>query len=101
MTFALTISPAAKNDLSDIYRYSAEQWGQNKARAYLDTIKDAFWRLTEQPHSGVLRPELLDSLSDDTRSMLVESHVIYYQIGDHSVLIIRVLHARQDPGRHI
>ncbi|WP_301377812.1 MULTISPECIES: type II toxin-antitoxin system RelE/ParE family toxin [Thalassolituus] len=100
MTFALTISPAANNDLSDIYRYSAQQWGQRKARDYLDAIKDTFWRLVEQPHSGVLRPELLDSLLTDTRSLLVESHVIYYQIRANSVQIIRVLHARQDPGRH-
>ncbi|MCP5407415.1 MAG: type II toxin-antitoxin system RelE/ParE family toxin [Chromatiaceae bacterium] len=76
----LVIAPAAKNDLKDIYQYGLRQWGKVQSESYLSTIKNQFWLLTQQPLIGTERPELLP----DTR-----------------VEIIRVLHGRQDPQRHL
>jgi toxin ParE1/3/4 len=93
----LVIAPAAKNDLKDIYQYGLRQWGQAQSESYLSTIKNQFWLLTQQPLMGNERPELLP----DTRSLPIESHTLFYRVTANRVEIIRVLHGRQDPQRHL
>ena len=93
----LVIAPAAKNDLKDIYQYGLRQWGQAQSDNYLAAIKDQFWSLTEQPLMGVERPELLP----DTRSLPIQGHTLFYRVTTNKVEIIRVLHGRQDPKRHL
>jgi len=93
----LVIAPAAKNDLKDIYQYGLRQWGQSQSEIYLSTIKKQFWLLTQQPLMGTERPELLP----DTRSIPIESHTLFYRVTANRVEIIRLLHGRQDPQRHL
>ena len=93
----LVIAPAAKTDLKDIYQYGLRQWGQAQSDSYLETIKNHLWSLTEQPLIGVERPELLLG----ARSLPVESHTVFYRITTNTIEIIRVLHGRQDPWRHL
>ena len=96
-THQLVIAPAAKNDLKDIYQYGLRQWGQTQSDSYLTTIKDKFWSLTEQPLMGIERPELLP----DIRSLPIQSHTLFYRASGNRIEIIRVLHGRQDPQRHL
>jgi toxin ParE1/3/4 len=93
----LVIAPAAKNDLKDIYQYGLRQWGQTQSDSYLATIKDQFWSLTEQPLMGIDRPELLP----DIRSLPIQSHTLFYRATGNRIQIIRILHGRQDPQRHL
>jgi len=93
----LVIAPAAKNDLKDIYQYGLRQWGQAQSESYLTIIKNQFWLLTQQPLMGTERPELLP----DTRSIPIESHTLFYRVTAKRVEIIRILHGRQDPQRHL
>jgi toxin ParE1/3/4 len=93
----LVIAPAAKNDLKDIYQYGLRQWGQSQSESYLSTIKKQLWLLTQQPLMGTERPELLPN----TRSLPIESHTLFYRVAVNRVEIIRVLHGRQDPQRHL
>jgi toxin ParE1/3/4 len=95
--YQLVIAPAAKNDLKDIYQYGLRQWGQAQSESYLSTTKNQFWLLTQQPLMGTERPELLP----DTRSLPIESHTLFYRVTTSRVEIIRVLHGRQDPQRHL
>lgn len=97
MSYQLAIAPAAKNDLKDIYQYGLRQWGRAQSESYLSSIKNQFWSLTQQPFMGTERHELLP----DTRSLPVESHTLFYRVTANSVEIIRVLHGRQDPQRHL
>ena len=93
----LVIAPAAKNDLKDIYQYGLRQWGQAQSESYLSTIKNQFWLLTQQPLMGTERPELLPG----ARSLPIASHTLFYRVTANRVEIIRVLHGRQDPQRHM
>lgn len=93
----LVIAPAAKNDLKDIYQYGLRQWGQARSESYLSTLKSQFWLLTQQPLMGSERPELLP----DARSLSINSHTLFYRVTANRVEIIRVLHGRQDPQRHL
>lgn len=93
----LVIASAVKADLKETYRYGLRQWGQAQSDSYLENMKDQFWLLTEQPLLGVERPELLPG----TRSLVIESHALFYRVTTDKVEIIRVLHGRQDPQRHL
>lgn len=92
----LVIAPAAKNDLKEIYQYGLRLWGQAQSESYLSTIKNQFWLLTQQPLTGTQRPELLP----DVRSIPINSHTLFYRVTTR-VEVIRVLHGRQDPQRHL
>ncbi len=93
----LAIAPAAQNDLKDIYQYGLKQWGQAQSESYLSTIKNQIWLLTQQPLMGTERPELLPNI----RRLAIESHTLFYRVTNNKIEIIRVLHGRQDPQRHL
>jgi toxin ParE1/3/4 len=93
----LVISPGARDDLREIYLFGLRNWGQNQSSTYLEKLKHMFWLLIEQPHMGVERPDILPEM----RSFALESHIVFYRIQSKSIEVIRVLHARQDPNRHI
>jgi len=93
----LVIAPAAKTDLKDIYQYGLRQWGQTQSKSYLENIKQQIWTLAEQPLIGVDRSELLSG----ARNLPIESHTLFYRVTLDTVEIIRVLHGRQDPQRHL
>ncbi len=95
--YKLCISPTAKADLKDIYQFGLRQLGKIQSDNYLAAIKDHFLALIDQPLMGVERPELLP----DTRSLPIQSHILFYRVASNQVEIIRVLHCRQDPQRHL
>jgi toxin ParE1/3/4 len=93
----LVLSPAAKNDLKEIYQYGLRQWGQAQSGRYLTAIQENLWSLTEQTLIGSERPELLP----DIQSLPIQSHTLFYRVTVSQVEIIRVLNGRQDPKRHL
>ena len=97
MNPAYSIRALARDDLKEIYQYGARNLGTTQASNYLDTLGDHFWNLTRQPKMGIEREELLPNI----RSFPVESHVIFYRIQNTQVEIVRILHERQDPQRHM
>ena len=95
--YTLVISPIARDDLKKIYPYGAMNWGASRASSYLDSLKNHFWSLSEHPKMGIERDELLSAM----RSLAVSSHIIFYRTKRQKIEIVRILHARQDPQRHI
>ncbi|PLY04407.1 MAG: type II toxin-antitoxin system RelE/ParE family toxin [Desulfuromonas sp.] len=93
----LFFSPAALADLHEIYRHGLGIWGEEQSSRYLAQLEECLWLLTEQPKMGAARAELFP----EVRSLPVERHIIFYQLRSSTVEIIRVLHCRQDPGRHV
>jgi len=95
--YDLVVSPLSRDDLKGIYQYGVRNWGASQAAAYLELFKNHLWNLTEQPKIGVEREVLLPGL----RSFLVESHVVFYRLQNRRIEIVRILHGKQDPQRHI
>lgn len=91
------VSPEAKQDLIEVYQYTLQHWGQTKAEHYLSQIKQAFIECQKQPLMGVERRELFVGI----RFIIVASHNIYYRFEQNRIEIVRVLHGRQDPKRHV
>lgn len=86
MRYVLTLK--AEEDLKDIYDFSYGKFGQRTADHYFDRLLDRLEQIADFPELGVQRSEL----STKIRSILAESHLIFYEIKQDYVLIVRVLH---------
>jgi toxin ParE1/3/4 len=87
----LIVSPEARSDLVEIWRYLGARSSRAIARV-MQEIRARFQMLVDFPESGIRREELRAGL----RSFPVENYVIFYFIIDGGVEIVRVLHGRRE-----
>ncbi len=90
-------SERALADISGITAYTAAQWGTSQARAYLGALEGRLTELAHRPLMGRRRDELADCLL----CFPFESHVIFYRPAAFGIAVVRILHKRQDPFRHV
>jgi toxin ParE1/3/4 len=81
----------ASDDLDEIWAYYAD-YDQAAANRMMDRLADVVRRLSLFPRSG--RPR--DALAPGLRSVRVTTHVIFYQVDQGIIEIVRVLHGRRD-----
>lgn len=91
------LSPAAVQDLSDIWDYTERLWEVRQAEADIGEIREAVERIAERPDRG--RP--CDEIRSGYRRYVVDSHVIFFRPSNAGVDVIRILHQRMDPTRHL
>lgn len=89
----LRLTRAAATDLKELFTYTLERYGHKKAIAYRDGIFHALRTIREHPHIGSDQ----NGIRPNTRRLVVQSHAIYYQMDDSSVLVTRILGPGQDP----
>lgn len=88
------LSPAARGDLSDIWAYSADQWGASQAEHYLRLIQKACEKLTDNPLLGAG----CDWIRPGYRCLPVQSHRLFYRVNeDGNIDVIRILHKAMEP----
>ena len=93
-----TLSPAAQNDLGEIWDYTREHWGIDQAEQYLREIQRAIERVVSNPTIG----RACNDVRPGYRKHVVGSHTLYYRIGSDDVIdVVRVLHQRMDADRHL
>src|SRR4051794_41387386 len=85
-------SPAAEQDLLDIWAYYARVGSPSVADNLLRDIQRASETFAEHPLLSRDRSELLPGL----RSVVVHPHVIFFRVHDDAVEVARVLHGRRD-----
>ena len=91
------VSPAAEADLADIYDYSYASWGGTQAAAYGDTLVTRFkWLAVNRP---LWRAR--DDLHPGLYGRYEGKHLIVFRDGGDHLQIVRVLHQRMDPARHL
>jgi len=97
----IKLSPAARDDLLDIWTYSEKEWGASRADEYLDDLRDRILWLTANKNLWNQRDDLCNGLF----STIQQSHVIYFRgntgSSNPAIEIIRILHQRMDAGRHV
>jgi len=91
------LSPAAERDLESIWKYTREEWGLEQAERYIDLLTEALQVLADSPKSA----PACDHIRAGYRRRLVERHTVYFRIMDYGIAVIRVLHDRMDPPRHL
>lgn len=86
------VVPRARDDLSDIWRTSAETWSVGQADSHLSDIFTVVDLLVAFPE--VAREQL--DIVPPVRIHPHRSHLVVHRIENGRVTIQRVLHARQD-----
>ena len=104
----------AQSDLADILATSAERWGADGRRRYAMLIAAAMRKAAADPEGPLTRPR--SDLDRGLRSLHIRHarrdapdanvrtpmHILYYRIVRPGLIeIVRVLHERMEPGRHI
>jgi len=90
-------SPLAENDLLDIWQYSYDKWGADKAAEYLLQLDAGMHGLVTNPKVGKSR----EKVRKGYRSIQINRHVIYYRLKGNFIGIVRVLHERMIPDKHL
>lgn len=95
MTYRLTAR--AEQDIIDIYLRETSEFGVAQAERYHHGLVECFERLAENPRLARERTEF----GPPARLHPHDAHQIAYIIDGSGVLILRVLHGRQDRERHL
>jgi|SRR6476620_1987691 toxin ParE1/3/4 len=93
----IVLAAEAQVDMEDIYAYSAKKWGGHQADQYQELLFASLYPLLDNPEIGRPRPEIGKGI----RSLLVEHHVAYYIVSGTTIVVVRVMHQRQQPGRYM
>ena len=91
------LSPAATRDLEAIWLYTLERWGLEQANSYTDELVATFNELANNPQLSTPA----DYIRKTYRRRRSGRHAIYFRITEYGIAVIRVLHDRMDPLRHI
>lgn len=92
-----TLSKAAEKDLANIALYTIEQFGIAQARDYKNSLAAIFELLAKHPAVG----RDFGHLGIGWRRHPHQDHAVYYKQASSGILILRLLHSRQDPARHL
>ena len=90
----------AKRDLSDIRRFTLEQWGHQKAEEYLNNLHEKIQLVAKHPSIGIDCSESLN-LGREIRSIVYVSHIIYYVVLETHISVVAVLHQSMAPKKHL
>lgn len=90
-------SPLAEEDLLDIWLYSYSKWGEDKASHYLLQLEAGMLNLSSNPMVGKSR----EKIRLGYRSIQINRHMIYYRREGEIISIVRVLHERMIPEKHL
>lgn len=91
------LTPAAQRDLSSIWDHTEERWDAGQAEKYVGEIRAAIERIAEDPARG----RSCDDIREGYRRYSIGSHLLFYVDRADGVDVIRILHQRMDPTRHV
>jgi toxin ParE1/3/4 len=90
------LTAAAAKDIESILDQSAVEFGLLRTEKYYESLKRCLELLSENPGMGTTA----DNVRPGYRRFSHESHVVFYRLSESGILVVRVLHARMDVGRH-
>ena len=88
------LSDRAASQLDEIFDYGFANLGPAQARRYLESFRQCFSRLADNPHMG----RLSDTIRAGLRRHEHGSHVVIYKEQPNHVLIVAVVHGRSVKG---
>lgn len=83
---------AAKADLVEAWVQMADD-SVDRADEYISRLQQICELIADQPEVGVARPDIADGI----RSFPVDNTIIYYEMHERTLPVLRVWHAARDP----
>jgi toxin ParE1/3/4 len=93
----IEFSNRAQRDFTQIRNYSRHQWSEQQATRYMSDLSDRIDLLLQNARLGQAR----EDLGVGVRSLQDGQHRILYCKLEDVVLVLRILHVRQDERRAI
>lgn len=91
------LTPAAQHDLSEIWDFTQDRGDLRQAETYISEIRAAIERVAGDPARG----RTCDEIRQGYRRYAIGSNLVFYRETDDTVDVIRILHQRMDPSRHL
>lgn len=92
------LSRLAVSDLKSIGEYTVRNWGLEQAEHYVAELRRVLSLLSVNPGVG----HACDDIRKGYRRMEHGRHVVFYRVrDDDGIDVIRILHARMLPRKHI
>ena len=91
------LSKSAEIDLSEIWNFTAQTWGETQAEKYLNNLEARFSDLASAPSKGRQR----NDIDLNYRSFHEGKHIIFYRPYENVIAIARVLHESMDIPRRL
>ena len=88
---AVRWSRAAEADLYDLIDYGAQVYGLDQATDYAVRLRDGLELINANPLMSPLRHTV-----PPLRCHRHQAHLVFYDVVDNDILIVRVLHGRAD-----
>jgi toxin ParE1/3/4 len=93
----LRLRPRARQDIEQIWSYSLDNFGEQRAIEYIEAVRAAFKLVQRNP--GIARTA--EGGRPNLMKFRVGSHILYFHITDQSIDVVRILHGRMDFPRHL
>ncbi|MDA0692704.1 MAG: type II toxin-antitoxin system RelE/ParE family toxin [Nitrospinae bacterium] len=90
------LSQKADQDLTEIYQYSIETFGEGQADKYFLDLDHCLQTLAENPHQG--RPA--DEIEKGIFRYEHGRHIVFYVVRPPGIFVARILHQSMDIRRH-
>ena len=97
MSGRFILTPRAKADLDEIWDYTADRWGFDQAETYTRQLWHDITTIADSPSLG----RECNDIRAGYRKYPSGSHILFYRLTADGVDVIRILHERMDPERHI
>ena len=91
------LSEAADADLVEILEYGTDNFGQDRAEAYVASFQTTFDLIYRYPAAGAVHDEVRPPI----RSLPHGSHRVFYDVFEAEVIVQRILHKAVDVKRHL
>jgi len=91
------LTPMAREDLEEIWSYTATTWSVEQAERYTNQIIDAFDALATTPDRAVD----VGDLRDGYFRWSISRHYIFFRELDDAFEVVRILHQSRDHKRHV
>ena len=91
------LTTTAVGHIEEIFAYSALQFGEAQAEAYVEGLKRTFGLLADFPKMDMAAFELRVSL----RRFVYGSHIVFYTPRNDFILINAIIHGKRNIRRHM
>lgn len=93
----LVLRPKSLQDLEGIWNYTLDTWGEDQADHYILELNDGFESLADHPEKG----RACDDIREGYRKYDIGKHIVFYRLTLKGIEVVRILHQRMDPDRHL